>query len=162
SVMRCAMHWTPVSDERLPVSDSGFHLDNLSVTFSTATGDVHAVRNLTLSVAPGECLGVVGESGAGKSQTFLAALGLLSGNGRASGRGALGSLELLGLADRELDRVRGARIGLVFQDPMTSLTPHLRVGEQIAEPLRKHFGLSARAAAERAQALLSQVHVTDA
>src|SRR5262249_28480544 len=105
--------------------------------------------------------GVVGESGAGKSQAFQAALGLSSHNARVSGRARLNSLELLGLSDRQLDQVRGARIGLVFQDPMTALTPHLRIGEQIAEPLRRHRGLSARAAAERALELLHRVHVTD-
>jgi oligopeptide/dipeptide ABC transporter ATP-binding protein len=160
--MLFAMRWIPVSDEPERARAASLHLENLSVSFSTPAGEVHAVRNLTLSVAPGECLGVVGESGAGKSQAFLAALGLLSRNGRASGRARLGSLQLLGLPERELDRLRGARVGLVFQDPMTSLTPHLRVGEQIAEPLRKHLGLSARAASERALGLLHRVHVTDA
>jgi oligopeptide/dipeptide ABC transporter ATP-binding protein len=139
-----------------------FHLENLNVTFSTPAGDVHAVRNLSLAVAPGECLGVVGESGAGKSQAFLAALGLLPPNGRASGHARLGPLELIGMPQAQLDRIRGARIGIVFQDPMTSLTPHLRIGDQIAEPIVRHAGISSREASSRALRLLNQVHVTDA
>ncbi|MFL6601152.1 MAG: dipeptide ABC transporter ATP-binding protein [Steroidobacteraceae bacterium] len=141
---------------------SAFHLENLNVTFATAAGDVHAVRNLSLGVAPGECLGVVGESGAGKSQAFLAALGLLPPNGRASGHARLGPLDLIGMPQADLDRIRGARIGLVFQDPMTSLTPHIRIGDQIAEPIVRHAGISSQDASSRALRLLQQVHVTDA
>jgi len=151
-----------VTAEHGHVGDSSFRLDNLNVTFSTPEGDVHAVRDLSLAVAPGECLGVVGESGAGKSQAFLAALGLLAPNGRASGRARLGALDLIGMRQGDLDRIRGARIGLVFQDPMTSLTPHIRIGDQIAEPIVRHTGLSSREASSRALNLLNQVHVTDA
>jgi peptide/nickel transport system ATP-binding protein len=137
-------------------------LEDLNVTFSAPEGDVHAVRNLSLTIAPGECLGVVGESGAGKSQAFLAALGLLAPNGRVSGRARLGPLDLIGLRPVQLDRIRGARIGMVFQDPMTSLTPHIRIGDQIAEPIVRHTGLSSGDAHRRALKLLNQVHVTDA
>src|SRR3954466_4314415 len=101
-------------------------LERLSVTFESEHGAVRAVRDLSLTVAAGECLGVVGESGAGKSQAFLAALGLLPPNGRASGSARFGSVDLLALRQPELDGIRGARIGMVFQDPMTSLTPHMR------------------------------------
>jgi peptide/nickel transport system ATP-binding protein len=160
--MPCAMHWIPVTAERGRVGGSPFQLDNLNVTFATSAGNVHAVRNLSLGVAAGECLGVVGESGAGKSQAFLAALGLLPPNGRASGHARLGALDLIGMSRVDLDRIRGARIGLVFQDPMTSLTPHMRIGEQIAEPIIRHTGISSRDASSRALRLLSQVHVTDA
>ncbi len=137
-------------------------LEHLNVTFASPDGDVRAVRDLSLAIAPGECLGVVGESGAGKSQAFLAALGLLAANGRASGRAHFGSDDLLSLRQTELDRIRGARIGMVFQDPMTSLTPHLRIGDQIAEPIVRHTGVSSKKALSRALTLLNQVHVTDA
>ncbi|MDB6011281.1 MAG: oligopeptide/dipeptide transporter, ATPase subunit, partial [Gammaproteobacteria bacterium] len=121
-------------------------IEDLNVTFSTPDGEVAAVKDFSLSIARGECVGVVGESGAGKSQAFLAAMGLLASNGRVRGRASFGAsgetsgadarsgagtrsgvVDLLALRGADLDRVRGARIGMVFQDPMTSLTPHLVV-----------------------------------
>jgi oligopeptide/dipeptide ABC transporter ATP-binding protein len=137
-------------------------LRGLSVTFDTPQGPVRAVQEVTLSVSRGECLGVVGESGAGKSQLFLAVLGLQAANGRVHGSARLGTQELLGLPAAALDRVRGASIGMVFQDPMTSLTPHLTVGEQLIEVLRRHRGLAGGAARARAQALLERVQLSDA
>ena len=173
----------------IPVTAEGnvLRLEDLNVTFSTPDGEVAAVRDFSLAVARGECVGVVGESGAGKSQAFLAAMGLLASNGRVSGRasfgagsetpggdarsgasarsgtGALsGEVDLLALRGADLDRVRGARIGMVFQDPMTSLTPHLVVGDQVAEPIVRHLKVSWREARSRALGLLQQVHVSDA
>jgi oligopeptide/dipeptide ABC transporter ATP-binding protein len=143
-------------------ADPVLSLRGLSVTFDTPQGQLRAVQEVSLSVSSGECLGVVGESGAGKSQLFLAVMGLLAANGRAEGSARLGALELLGLSAPALDRVRGAKIGLVFQDPMTSLTPHLTVGEQLIEVLRRHGGLARAAARTRAQTLLERVHVSDA
>src|SRR5579871_2141057 len=93
-------------------------LEKLNVHFSTPRGDVRAVRDLSLEIGAGECLGIVGESGAGKSQAFLAALGLLAANGRSSGVARFGEIDLLGLSQTGLDRIRGSQIGLVFQDPM--------------------------------------------
>ena len=154
---------TPVSVEAARAeSAAALSLENLSVSFDTPEGEVHAVRDVTLAVARGECLGIVGESGAGKSQLFLAILGLLAANGRVSGSARLGGTELIGLPPAALDRVRGAGIGMVFQDPMTSLTPHLTVGAQLREVLRRHRGLSRGEAGRRAGALLEQVHVSDA
>ena len=137
-------------------------LEDLNVTFNTPDGEVPAVRDFSLVVARGECVGVVGESGAGKSQAFLAAMGLLASNGRVQGRARFGSIDLIAQRGADLDRVRGARIGMVFQDPMTSLTPHLAVGDQVAEPIVRHLSVSWREARSRALALLQQVHVTDA
>ncbi len=152
----------------IPVSPEGggagpvLELERLAVTFTTAAGEVSAAEDVTLAVAGGECLGVVGESGAGKSQTFLAVLGLLAANGRAAGSARFLGRELLGLAPAALDRVRGARIGMVFQDPMTSLTPHLTVGAQIGEVLRHHLHLGPDEARRRALALLERVQLSDA
>ncbi len=137
-------------------------LEQLNVTFTVPQGEVAAVRDFSLTVERGECVGIVGESGAGKSQVFLGALGLLAPNGRVQGRARFGSTDLVGRRSADLDRVRGAGIGMVFQDPMTSLTPHIAVGDQIAEPMVRHLGVSWREARGRAEALLRRVHVTDA
>jgi peptide/nickel transport system ATP-binding protein len=154
------MRSIPVTDSS--VSDSVLQLEKLNVRFSTPRGDVEAVQDFSLTLQRGECVGVVGESGAGKSQAFLATMGLLAPNGRVSGRARFGSTELIGRSGAELDRLRGSRIGMVFQDPMTSLTPHIVVGDQVAEPMVCHLGVSWREARARALALLEQAHVTDA
>jgi oligopeptide/dipeptide ABC transporter ATP-binding protein len=149
------------SAELSAAADPVLSLTALTVTFDTPSGRLTAAQDVTLSVARGECLGVVGESGAGKSQVFLAVTGLLAVNGRAQGSARFCGRELLGLSSAALDRVRGAGIGMVFQDPTTSLTPHLPVGEQIAEVLRRHRGASRAAARREALALLESVHVSD-
>jgi len=111
---------------------------DLHVRFDTRDGEVHAVRGVDCHVARGECLGVVGESGSGKSQTFLAAMGLLARNARTSGRVEHDGRNLLELAPRELDRVRGVGISMIFQNPLTALTPHLTIGAQMRETLDAH------------------------
>ena len=137
-------------------------LAGLTVTFDTPHGPLVAAQDVALTVSRGECLGVVGESGAGKSQVFLAVMGLLAPNGRAQGSARFGTTELLTLRAPALDRVRGARVGMVFQDPMTSLTPHLTVGAQISEVLMRHLRLSPADARRRALALLERLRVNDA
>jgi len=136
-------------------------LSGLTVTFDTPRGCFTAARDVTLAVERGECLGVVGESGAGKSQVFLAVMGLLAANGRAHGSARFLGTELLRLAPAALDRVRGAGIGMVFQDPMTSLTPHIAVGEQIAEVIRRHRRVARVEARAAALTLLERVQVSD-
>ncbi len=167
--MGCVMRSIHVTAEGSGVP-AVLSLEELSVTFMTPAGEVAAVRDFSLRIGRGECVGVVGESGAGKSQAFLAVMGLLAGNGKAAGRGVFGGgglvaeapVDLMALRGAALDRIRGARIGMVFQDPMTSLTPHMSVGDQVAEPMVRHLGISWRDARARALALLQQVHVTDA
>ncbi len=150
----------PASAEGAPAA-AVLSLSGLTVTFDTPRGSITAAREVTLAVERGECLGVVGESGAGKSQVFLAVMGLLAANGRAQGSARFLGTELLRLAPAALDRVRGAGIGMVFQDPMTSLTPHLAVGEQIAEVIRRHRGVARAEARTGALALLRRVQVSD-
>jgi ABC-type dipeptide/oligopeptide/nickel transport system ATPase component len=136
-------------------------VENLNVRFASAQQEVSCVSDFSLSVARGECVGVVGESGAGKSQAFLAIMGLLAPGGRASGRARFESHELIGAPRTALDRIRGARLTMIFQNPMTSLTPHLRVGDQVAELLVKHAGLSWRAARARALEMLARVQLPE-
>ena len=136
-------------------------IDDLDVRFASAHGAIHCVSNLSLVVERGECLGIVGESGAGKSQAFLAVMGLLAANGRASGHARFEAEELIGAPEATLDRIRGARVAMILQNPMTSLTPHLRVGDQIAELLVRHLAVSWRDARARALLLLTQVQLPE-
>jgi oligopeptide/dipeptide ABC transporter ATP-binding protein len=125
---------------------------------SVAYGATCAVDAVSLELHPGRCLGVIGESGAGKTQAFLAMMGLLPPQARVSGRARLEGVDLLGDAAMKL---RGQRVAMIFQDPMTSLTPHLRIGDQIAEPLVTHRGMSWKDARAHAATLLDQVRMND-
>jgi peptide/nickel transport system ATP-binding protein len=125
---------------------------------SVAYGPTKAVEAVSFDIARGRCLGVIGESGAGKTQAFLAMMGLLPAQARVAGKVHLDGVELLGPGARAL---RGQRVAMIFQDPMTSLTPHLRIGDQIAEPLVAHLRMSWKEARLRAVRLLDQVRMND-
>jgi len=134
---------------------------DLRTVFRTRSGDVHAVNDVSFSLSAGEVLGVVGESGSGKSVTMMSLLGLLPMPPAEVSGGAVTfeGRDLLTLPHKEMRAVRGARIGFIFQDPMTSLNPVFTVGFQIMEPLRKHMGLSKSAARSRARELLELVGI---
>lgn len=136
-------------------------IDDLTVSFSTPDGAVEAVTGVSLSVNAGECLGLVGESGSGKSQTFMAALGLLADNGTASGEIRLDGVDLLSAKEKQLNTLRGERIAMIFQDPMTSLTPHMKIGRQLSEVLIEHQGVSKDVARQKALEMLNRVHIPE-
>ena len=136
---------------------------DLSIEVRTGVGWTAITRDVTFEVGRGETLCLVGESGCGKSTTALALLGLLpAGTTRVTGSVRLGGRDLYRLSRREWEDVRGDQIAMIFQEPMTSLHPAFTVGEQIAESLRRHRGLSRRAARQRAVELLDLVGVPDA
>ncbi len=135
---------------------------DLHVSFRTAECTVRAVNGVSLEVAEKATLAIVGESGSGKSQTAFAMMGLLARNGRARGSVRFAGTELLGLAPRALNAVRAEHIAMVFQDPMTSLNPYLRIGEQMSEVLTLHKGLSRRDATAECVRMLDAVHIPDA
>ncbi len=135
---------------------------DLGVRLNTSRGAAQAVREVSFSLRRGETLGLVGESGCGKSVTALALMGLLPDSAVVSGSIRLDGGELVGLAEADYCRLRGNRISMIFQEPMTSLNPMHTVGRQVAEPLRRHKNLSATVARKEAIALLDRVGLPDA
>ena len=134
----------------------------LSVEFPTQRGVVHAVDGISFSVRPGEVVALVGESGCGKSATAYSILRLIAEPGRISaGQVLFDGVDLLGLTDDEIRKVRGNRISMVFQEPMSSLNPVQRIGDQVAEPLLQHRLAGKREAMQRAEALLRRVNIPD-
>ena len=137
-------------------------MSDLNVTFGTGPGAVRAVRGVGYAVRPGEVLGIVGESGSGKSVTSLAVMGLLPSHARVTGSVRLLGREILGATEKTLTAFRGKTISMVFQDPLSALTPVYRVGDQIAEAVRIHQKVTARQAARRAVELLDLVGIPNA
>jgi peptide/nickel transport system ATP-binding protein len=134
-------------------------VSDLSVRFDSDEGRVHAVDRMAFALEPREVLGIVGESGCGKSVTMLSLLGLLPPTATVTGHALFDGRDLVGANAGELRRVRGREIAFVFQEPMTSLNPVFTVGKQIGEVLREHLGLTRRQARERAIELLDLVHI---
>jgi len=137
-------------------------LDDLTVRFALHQAEVTAVSSLSLALEEGETLAVVGESGSGKTQAFLAIMGLLAKNGSASGRALLGGTDLLALGSRDLDAYRGRDIAMIFQDPMTTLNPTLRIRTQLAEVLVRHRDMDLAAANRAVIEMLERVGIPEA
>ena len=137
-------------------------VDDLSVRFQTPEGVVTAVNGLSFSLERGQTFGIVGESGSGKSQSMLALMGLLAPNGSAAGRARFNGQDLLAMPAPALNRIRGNRIAMIFQDPMTSLNPYLTVERQMTEVLELHKGLTRRSALQLAIETLEAVRIPDA
>lgn len=133
--------------------------EDLSVHFATMDGEVSVVRGLDFQVAEGECFGLVGESGSGKSQTFMAIMALLEENGRATGSVRFQGEEILNAPRHVMNRLRGDKMAIIFQDPMSSLTPFLRIGDQMMEALIQHKGMSYAKARERVFDVLEMVRI---
>jgi len=142
-------------------STSTLSITSLSVSFARREADIRAVQQVSLDVAQRECVGLVGESGSGKTQLFMAAMGLLPNNATPSGSVRFEGEELLATDARHLNRVRGSKLTMIFQDPMTSLTPHLQIGTQLAEVLVCHAHLSWSEARSAAHRMLDRVRVPD-
>jgi oligopeptide transport system ATP-binding protein len=138
-------------------------VEGLRVEFSTQRGTVYAVNGISFEIGRGETLGIVGESGCGKSVTSLAVLGLLARNGQVqSGRALFEGRDLIRQSDRALRRIRGREIAMIFQDPMTSLNPVLTIGRQIRESLETHFRMKKKESEARAAELLARVGIPSA
>jgi len=136
-------------------------IDGLSVAFKQRNADIPAVRDVSLAVEARECVGIVGESGSGKTQVFMAAMGLLAGNSAVGGRVRFEGEDILGMPPAQLNRVRGSKLTMIFQDPMTSLTPHLKIGTQLAEVLVQHAGKSWSEARTAARRMLERVRIPE-
>jgi len=135
---------------------------SLIVDFSTPDGVIRAVNDLSFTLQKGQSLGIVGESGSGKSQSLLALMGLLANNGKAEGNIRFKGKEILSLSEAELNMIRGVHIAMIFQDPMTSLNPYLRISRQMTEVLTWHQGLDYKSALSESVALLEAVRIPDA
>ncbi|HZP12837.1 MAG TPA: ABC transporter ATP-binding protein [Nevskiaceae bacterium] len=137
-------------------------VNDLSVAIKTPDGVLRTVDGVSFDVAAGESVGIVGESGSGKTQTALAIMGLLPWNAKARGSIAFDGAELLRMRASKLNRIRGAQIALVFQDPKTSLNPHLTIGVQMAEIAERHLGVSRHEALQQSAQMLDRVRLSGA
>ena len=137
-------------------------IENLSVAFHAADAEIEAIRRVSLDVAGGECVAVVGESGCGKTQLCLAVMGLLPANAVIGGSIRFDGCEILAATRSPVNALRGARLAMIFQDPQSALTPHLTIGTQMAEVLVAHRNLRWREAEASALSMLRRVRVPDA
>ena len=137
-------------------------IENLTVTFRTNDGPVNAVNGVSFGIDAGETLAIVGESGSGKSQTAFATMGLLAQNGSATGKALFDGRNLLDMSLRDLNKIRSQEIAMIFQDPMTSLNPYMRISDQMAEVLALHKGMGKTEAIAESVKMLDAVRIPDA
>lgn len=142
-------------------ADPALQVDALSVEYGSPADVSRVVRDVSLAVRRGECLGIVGESGSGKSQIVLAVMGLLDAHARTRGSVKFRGEQLLSATTATLNRLRGAKLAMIFQDPLAALTPHLKIGVQLGEILVRHAQMSWREADERSLAMLQRVRIAD-
>ena len=143
------------------MADTILELKDVKVNFSTIDGMVEAVKGVNLHVNAGETVAIVGESGSGKSQLMMAAMGLLASNGQAEGVADYRGTNLLAIPKRELNTIRGRKITMIFQEPMTSLDPLYTIGDQLMEPIMHHRKLGHAEARARAIAMLELVKIPE-
>src|SRR4051812_38939909 len=143
------------------MAQSVLSIRDLHVRFRTGDGVLHAVKGIDLDIPPGETVAIVGESGSGKSQTMMSVMGLLASNGWAEGSVKYRGQELIGLSPNKLNAYRGSKLTMIFQEPMSSLDPLYRNGDQLALPLMAHGRLGRAAARKRAIELLELVRIPD-
>jgi oligopeptide transport system ATP-binding protein len=154
-----------MSAERAAASDPGrptLSVAEMSVQFKLPQGWITAVDRVSFDLRQGEVVGIVGESGSGKSQILLSLMGLLASNGKCSGSAVFGGRQLLNRSPKELDAIRGSAMSMIFQDPMTSLNPYMRVSDQLTEVLVAHQGKSKAEAEEVAIGMLDRVRIPEA
>lgn len=145
------------------MSERILEVEDLKINFRTDNGEVQAIRDISFSLNKGETLAIVGESGSGKSVTTRAIMGLLANNAEVvKGNITFGRREIIHMSEKELQKLRGSEIAMVFQDPMTSLDPTMKIGMQIAEPLIKHKGLSRKEALSQALEMMKAVGIPNA
>lgn len=151
------MRWTLKTADMKNVLE----LKNVKVNFNTTDGDVAAVRGANITVKAGETIAIVGESGSGKSQLMMGAMGLLAANGMAEGEALFGNQNLIGMSKDQLNSIRGSKITMIFQEPMTSLDPLYTIGNQLIEPIKRHSNLDHIAARNRALEMLELVKIKE-
>jgi oligopeptide/dipeptide ABC transporter ATP-binding protein len=144
------------------MSKTVLRLEDIKVRFRTLDGVVEAVKGVNLTVSRGETVAIVGESGSGKSQLMMGTMGLLASNGEAAGRAMFGSTNILGLPKDELNTIRGRKITMIFQEPMTSLDPLYTIGSQLLEPIMHHGKVNHVEAETRALEMLQLVKIPEA
>ncbi|MBK2357008.1 ABC transporter ATP-binding protein [Francisella hispaniensis] len=144
------------------MKDLALQIKDLNVSFKTDDGMFSAVKDISFDLKKGHTLGIVGESGSGKSQTVLSLMGLLAGNAVVSGQALFHDQNLINMPVKNLNKIRGDKISMIFQDPMTSLNPYLTIHKQLLEPLTIHKGMSHKDATKKVLEMLDAVQIPDA